>query len=351
MLSYLIVGSGYRSEYYARLTRKYPALFRAMFLCRSEEKAAAVSQRTGVAATASLEDALRFCPDFAVIAVNREQVGHVAEEWVGRGFPVVTETPVGSSVAQLRRLWQLRCEQGARIVCSEQYHRYPILAAGLAEIEKGTIGRPLSACLSLAHEYHGFSLICRALQTCGERFTLRAARVSGPVVATDSRYGAILDGSTAQEERDIAFISFASGKTAVYDFAAVQYRSFLRSRHLTVRGERGEWSDRILTYADESAQPRRLFLMPELAPRYRVLDTQALRDLRKTWSAELFLDTEQDEFAIASLLLDMGDYLSGGPEPYPLSDALHDAYFTLLLKQAVETPWQPVASEPMPWSC
>ena len=38
MLSYAIVGSGYRSEYYARIARTYPELFRAMYLCRSEEK-------------------------------------------------------------------------------------------------------------------------------------------------------------------------------------------------------------------------------------------------------------------------------------------------------------------------
>ena len=39
MLSYAIVGSGYRSVYYARIARTYPVLFRAMYLCRSTEKA------------------------------------------------------------------------------------------------------------------------------------------------------------------------------------------------------------------------------------------------------------------------------------------------------------------------
>ena len=39
MLSYAIVGSGYRSEYYARIARTNPELFRAMYLCRSTEKA------------------------------------------------------------------------------------------------------------------------------------------------------------------------------------------------------------------------------------------------------------------------------------------------------------------------
>lgn len=39
VLSYIIVGSGYRAEFYARIAAAYPQLFRAIFLCRSEEKA------------------------------------------------------------------------------------------------------------------------------------------------------------------------------------------------------------------------------------------------------------------------------------------------------------------------
>ena len=89
--------------------------------------------------------------------------------------------------------------------------------------------------------------------------------------------------------------------------------------------------------------------MPEIEERYRDLDTQGLRDLRKVWAPELFLDTEQDEFAIASILLDMGSFVQGGPSPYPLEEALDDAYFTLLLCQAIENPWQRVDAQTMPW--
>ena len=77
---------------------------------------------------------------------------------------------------------------------------------------------------------------------------------------------------------------------------------------------------------------------------YRALDTQALRDRRRNWQAELAPDTVQDEFAIASLLMDIG-----GPSPYPLEEALEDAWFWLLLTRALETPWQEVSSQPKPW--
>ena len=340
MISFLIVGSGYRAEFYARIARKYSTLFRAMFLCRSEEKAAAVEQRTGVNGTASLESALAFHPDFIVVAVDNKHVGDVTEEWALRGYPVLSETPVGCSVEQLERLRKLQQEKGALISCAEQYHRYPVLAEGIRRVESGLIGRPCSIYISLAHEYHGFSLIRRILQTTGEEYTMVAVRQRSETAATDSRYGAILDGSIAQEERYIAYITFSSGKTAIYDFADLQYRSFIRSRHLTVRGERGEWNDRIMSFVDADNKPGRICLMPEIPDRFQQLDTQTLRDGRKTWTPELFLDTEQDEFAAASMLLDMGAYISGGPSPYPLEEAVADAYFCLLLRQAVEQPFK-----------
>lgn len=37
--------------------------------------------------------------------------------------------------------------------------------------------------------------------------------------------------------------------------------------------------------------------MPEIPAKYRILDTQALRDDRRTWQSELQLNTLQDEFA------------------------------------------------------
>ena len=48
MLSYIIVGSGYRAEYFGRVTQIWPGLFRALYLCRSAEKADHMKRQTGV---------------------------------------------------------------------------------------------------------------------------------------------------------------------------------------------------------------------------------------------------------------------------------------------------------------
>ena len=90
-------------------------------------------------------------------------------------------------------------------------------------------------------------------------------------------------------------------------------------------------------------------LYTDCIPPARALDTQALRDLRKTWTPELFLETDEDEFAIATMLTDMAAYLRGGPSPYPLREALDDAYFWLLLDEAAQHPGETLTAKPMPW--
>ena len=349
MLSFVIVGSGYRSEYYGRIAARYPELFRAMFLCRSEEKAALVTAHTGIASTTDIRQAEAFAPDLAVVAVDREHVADVTEEWALRGYPVVAETPVGSSIEKLERIWKLEQDNDAKIVCCEQYPRHPMLAAGLADVASGLMGKPSNAYLSMVHDYHAAGILRKMLLTGNESFVMHGERKITPVTETDSRMGAFYDGRIGQEVRDIVHIGYASGKTAVYDFAPVEYRSYIRSRHLSVRCERGEWSDRMEYYLDADNVPQKKLLMPVINEKYRVLETQALRDIRRTWQPELQLDTEQDEFAIASILLDMKEYIEGGASPYPLTDALDDAVFWLMIQEAVSRPWQEVRIPQVSW--
>ena len=286
-LPYLIVGSGHRSLFYGRIAARYPSFFRALFLTRSEEKAAFVQKSTGVPATCSLDEALAFSPDFVVVAVDRGHMAEVVLSWAERGFPVAAETPLGKTREELDMLWRAHTEKGAKIISVEQYPRHPLITAGLSLTRRGLIGEPQSAYLSLVHDYHAAAMLRALLNVTGESYVMR--------------------------------------------------------------GERGEWNDTQVCFTDSDHLPCRLQLMAELPARYRHLDTQTLRDLRKYWQPELFLSNDHDEFAIASMLCDMDAYLSGGAPPYPLADALDDAAFWLDVEQAVLTPWQPVRSQPAPW--
>ncbi len=349
MISYLIVGSGYRSEYYGRIAARFPDLFKAMYLCRSEEKAELMRAHTGMPATTDEKKAKAFLPDFVVVAVDRGHMSEVIEKWALEGYPVMSETPVGASFDTLQHLWDLQEKKNARIVSCEQYPRYPVLMAGIKAVEEGKLGAPHSAYLSLVHDYHASAVLRKILQTGSADYVLHGEESSFPVMETDSRYGAFYDGRTTQEVRDLIHISYASGKKAVYDFSSVEYRTYIRSRHLSLRCERGEWNDRMLYFLDEKNEPQKQLVIPVIPENYRMLDTQALRDIRRTWEGELQLDTQQDEFAIATMLLDMQEYLSGGPSPYPLQNALDDAMFWLLIREAVQNPWKEVKSLQMPW--
>ncbi len=347
-ISYVIVGSGYRAKLYARIAVKMPMYFRAIMLCRSEEKAKLVTAETGIAATVSLDECLNFGAQFVVVAVNKENIAEVCAEWAGYGYPVVAETPAGASERQLLEMWKLR-ENGARITVCEQYRRFPCIAAGLKAVSEGRIGRPYSAYISLAHDYHAASLLKDMLLVDNEDFTLRGQSFTHRVVETDSREGAITDGRIAEKRRDILFIGFASGKEAVYDFSGVQYRSFIRSRRLIVRGERGEWDNNVLYTLARNNEPQRRNIRPHIPQRHAPL-AQIVFGGGLPGSGSFALDAVQDEFAVASVLWDMPAYIAGGAEIYPLKRALDDAYFWLLMQKAVKCPWEEVRPQPMPWS-
>ena len=347
-LSYLIVGSGYRAKFYARIAKTYPALFSALFLCRSEEKAALMQYETGVPAVCSTEEAAAFRPDFIVIAVNKTSITDVSIEWVNRGYPVLMETPAGMTREQLLQLWNLS-QNSARIAVAEQYHRYPDMIAGLQAVSEGRIGTPGSAYLSLAHDYHGMSLLRRMLLTEGESYSIRGERTMYPVTETDSRTGPLPGNPVRERARDLVWVSFDSGKKALYDFSGVQYHSFIRSRHVLVRGDRGEWCDAVLYCLDNRGQPVREELRPVIPERYKELDTALLRDARRVPRAGLSMDNLQDEFAMASMLYDMKDFLENGTEVYPLREALEDAYFRILMEEALAEPWKEVRAGKMPW--
>ena len=315
MLSFLIVGSGYRAEFYGRIAAAHPDRFQALFLCRSAEKAAAVSAHCHVPAVLSLPEALAFQPDFVVIAVDKAHIADQILYWAGLGFAVLAETPVAASRDRIEKLRLLKKQARQKIVCCEQYARFPVLEEGLAFVKQGILGEPVSAYLSLAHDYHAFSLLRVLLDTRGEACSFSVFSSEAAVTATDSRSGPILDGRPETERRHTFHLTFASGKTALYDFSPLQYHSFIRSRHLILRGPRGEWSDGRILYLDQGNHPQEI-------------------QLKEPFD----FGREQDEAAIFRMLADMEAYLQGGPVPYLLEDALDDAAFWLASQDALRQP-------------
>ena len=98
-----------------------------------------------------------------VVAVSRPSLVTETKKWVQMGYPVLCETPAADTVEDLKELWEM-VQNGAKLQIAEQYHRYPILAAGLKAIADGKLADPYAVRLSMAHDYHGYSLIRRMLE-------------------------------------------------------------------------------------------------------------------------------------------------------------------------------------------
>lgn len=356
-LSFIIIGSGWRAMFFVRIAKRFPEHFRLEYmLCRNKEKAERIAREQGIRTAVSAEECEAAKPDFVVAAVSKDAIYQVTREWALKGFAVLCETPAGMNRDELTGLWDLKENHGAKIQVAEQYIRYPVIAAGLKAVSRGKLGEPYGVRLSAAHDYHGASLIRRMLGVEPGEWTMRmrGKRYRFPVTQTDSRYGAVTDGSIKQWDRvciSMEFLSekFTSGKTAYYDFSGVQYHSFIRSRHLNVQGRDGEWNDTILRYIGDNNLPVKEMVLPYLAPRYRALETEGLRRTASRWNPVLELDVEQDEYAIGTMMFDMREYLEKGTEVYPLADALEDAYTWFLMERAAENPGNEVLSKAMPW--
>ena len=355
-LSFVIVGSGWRAMFYVRIALRYPQCFRLCYLlCRTKEKAEYIRREYGIPVTTEAKTCEEVRPDFVVVAVDRASKFAATKQWLEKGFAVLSETPAAETADDLEDLWTL-CQKGARLQIAEQYIRYPLIAAGLRAIERGLLGDPYAVELSLAHDYHAVSLI-RHMLRCASNAADRpfpAIKLCGkaydfPVEETGSRCGSITDGSVKQRRRTRVTLEFDSGKAAFYDFDSVQYHSKIRARHINVQGQRGEWNDTVLRYTDASHHPVREELKVWLDPSYEILRTRQLLEMSRIWKPEVHMEPLQDEYAIATLMLDMRAFLDQGREGYPLSDALEDTYIWLLMDEAVKRPGQVITSQSCAW--
>lgn len=372
---FIIVGSGWRSMYYVRAAKALPHIFSLeAMLCRTDEKAERIAKEMNIHTTTSIEECEKIKPDFVVVAVNKASIGEVSKEWMAKGFTVLCETPPTVDEAELCRLWQLHKEKGWRLCVAEQYFMYPYYRSMLEVLDSGIIGEPYNVNISLAHEYHGASLMKKILHTEDETFTITGKKYTYPVKETANRYERFTDGRVGLKSRDVMTIEFESGKTAFYDFSSEQYRSKIRSNYVKVQGINGELVSvdgafNRVQYMDENNQPKE----QEIVVKKRQLTTgdanPNLNEVTEVTSvimkmcsgnedAKLLYDAEdefglcglaEDETAVAAMMLGAGIYNEGGKEIYPLKDALTDAYMAGLMQKALESPGVTVASKKQPW--
>lgn len=351
-----IIGGGWRADFFMRIAKQLPGFSIAGVLRRSPEKAQQTQQQHGVPAFHTLEDFLQAKPDFVVLAVPRSVVLKQLEALFQRQVPVLVETPPAANTEELAQLWQLYTSQKPVVMVAEQYFCQPYHSANLSLIQSGLLGQVHSASNGMMHGYHGISMLRKVLGIGMENAYIHGKTYPYSITQTCGRDGPITTGGLAQATRQAYTFQFESGKLAFWDFSDEQYFSYIRQRHFSVQGTRGEICDYDYHYLNEDNTPVSLRLQRDELGQYSNLEGYGLRGLclgGKTVYQNPFPGTRlnDDEIAIATLMQNMVDHIvQGTPLLYPLKDALQDSYLALCLEAAFteghcQTQTQPWAQE------
>lgn len=351
---FIIIGSGWRSLYYVRIAKAMPDILRldAMY-CRTQEKADKMAEEFSIHTTTSIEECVGYKPDFAVVAVNKTSICDVSIEWMDREITVLSETPAALDMDSLKKLYRYHMSDDKtdkKQVVAEQYMEYPYNKARINLVNSGVLGDISCLNISIAHEYHGFSLIRAYLGIKpDENYTVSGKIYEFPTTQTLTRYDKFTDGRIAPKKRCVAVFEFESGKVAWYDFDSEQYRSPIRKNMIKVQGVRGELINNELYYLDDKNEGQYQKIVTDVNATH-TKDTNPnlsiVREIEKIMCGENVLyepelgmrGLSEDETAIAGLMIGTAKYSRGEAEsPYSMEDAFADAYAAILLDEAVRT--------------
>ncbi|MBP1233060.1 putative dehydrogenase [Arthrobacter sp. PvP102] len=352
--TFAVIGGGYRAGFFLRVAQALPHLFRVCgVVARREESRTAVEREWGVCAYPTLAELLdEATPDFAVVSVSAGAAPGVIADAASRGLPVLTETPPAPDLEGLLSLYWL-VEDGARIQVAEQYHLEPLLSAQIAVARSGRLGSVAEAFASVCHGYHGVSVLRRLLGIGFENAEVTAHEFRSRMQAGPDRSGDPQEDHLIDEAHVSARLDFG-GRLGVFDFTTDQYRSWIRSPHVLVRGDRGELRDTELRYVEDFRTPMRSEIRRIGAGHAGNHEGMFLRGLveggnwlyRNPFAPARLAD---DELSVAALLQGMADYVHGGPEVYSLAEACQDQYLALTIQQSVES-GKSIRTKTQPWA-
>ncbi|MFN8471124.1 MAG: Gfo/Idh/MocA family oxidoreductase [Anaerolineae bacterium] len=335
-----IVGAGWRAEFFLRIAAATPNWFRVTGLVRgTSSHAEEVGERFGVPVFASVKqliDATR--PSFVITSVPRDVNPALIRQIVDLNTAVLSETPPAPTVEGLNELW--KDVGGAQVQVAEQYIFQPHHAARLNLVATGKLGRVSQAQVSVAHGYHGVSLIRHFLGVTFEDATVETRRFQSPLVEGPGRYGGPTHEAVKTSSQDITIFDFGD-RLGIFDFTGDQYFSWVRGQRLLVRGERGEIIDLHASYLRDFKTPIHLSFVRHETGANGNLEGKYLKGIQagEEWLYENPLapaTLSDDEIAVGTSLLKMARYVETGEPFYPLAEACQDTYLALVALDALE---------------
>lgn len=350
-----IVGSGWRTEFFLRIAQLVPERFEiAAIMARRSERAEELKQAWGVHTVTSLPELLEVQDlQFVIVCVSQPAAPGFIEQVADAGFAVLSETPPAPTLEGLLHLHRL-VEQGARIQVAEQYHLQPMHAARIALARSGKLGALQHVNLSVAHGYHGTSLMRLLLGIEYENVTVQANVLEGQIVAGMHRDQPPPPERLDRSRQTVAIFQFEDGRSGIFDFAGEQYFSWIREARVVVRGSHGEIVQEAFSYLQDAQTAIHLPLRREDTGHDMNLEGFHHKGIQvgEDW---IYLNPvapgrlADDEIAMAACLLGMDRYVVTGEDFYSLAEAAQDQYLSLLIDQSLKE-GKAVTSSIQPWA-
>lgn len=334
-----VIGAGWRTKFFLRIAMAFPEKFRCVgVVIRDVEKHAAFSSEWNVPAYGTLKELADHQPmDFVVVSTSENE--NVLIDVAQEGIACLCETPPAGDIEGLKRVYESVKMAGGRVQIAEQYHLRPHHQAQRAVLDSGKIGTVSQAQISIAHGYHGMSMMRYFLGIGFDNALIHATSFTSPITKGPERTGAPLRETIVDSEQILAWFHFENGKFGTLDFTTNQYRAWIRDERLLIRGDSGEISNLDVRYLQSFNSPMAFKIE-------RVTDGQAEDQkfpafigyrgegawlYQTPFSRPILMD---DEIAIAHCLERMKVFVNNGTNFYSLSEALQDTYLGLLYEQA-----------------
>ncbi len=324
MINFVVIGGGWRSEFYLRIAKALPDKFHVCSVCvRNPERAEEISKKFDVTVVNSIQDVLTFPFDFIVNCINKEDISDLSIELADQGYYVLCETPIigkpdGGHVYE-------------KIQVAEQFHLKGTWQAVKKIIESGIIGDVNYINISVAHDYHAMSLIRFFLQDFEAPKLLFKNELKDNMLQTNGRAGVLKTKRIIDTAQIIKIFQFKNA-SVVYDYNTEQYFSPIRKDRLLIRGTKGEIVNNEVHYFNQDNEPVNSEIRTIMAGLLDGFHYDKITFENKVLFEYPFQKARlsEEELAIAQCLLDMKKYIESGKELYGYERAYQDyAYYNL----------------------
>lgn len=318
MINFIIIGGGWRAEFYLRIAKAIPEKFHISANCvRNSECRQYIAEKFNVKVFSSLEESLQEPFDFIVNCINKEDISDLSVELADRGYYVLSETPV------IKKPKRGYCYE--KIQVAEQFHLKGTYQALKKTINSGVIGTVNHIQLSVSHDYHAMSLLRFLLEDYEKPNLISSHVLEDKMVRTHGRIGEFEEKTEELTHQQIRMYQFKNA-TAIYNYNIEQYFSPIRKDRILIRGTRGEIENTQVRYlnSDNKAVCSDIkTVMSGLLDGFYI-DKITFED--KTLCEFPFKEARfsEEEIAIAQCLIGMSNYIKTGEVLYSYERAYED---------------------------